>query len=68
MRIILNGEPKDIVAGTIPSLLAAENIPQDHWSSLAVARNGEVVARAGWHAVLLAEGDRIEIVKPFVGG
>lgn len=68
MNIIINGENKTIMSGTVPDLLAAENIPEAHWQSLAIAHNGHVVPRAQWRDVALAEGDRIEIVKPFVGG
>jgi sulfur carrier protein len=34
---------------------------------VAVERNGEIAARTSWPAVMVADGDRIEVVH-FVGG
>jgi sulfur carrier protein len=35
---------------------------------VAVARNGDVLDRGSFHAVVLQDGDRLEIVRPVGGG
>ena len=53
------GAPQDILA-----FLAAQGYDPQR---VAVERNGEIVPRAAFGDVLLAEGDRLEVVA-FVGG
>ena len=36
--------------------------------SLAVAVNNELVIKSIWKDIIIKEGDRIEIVRPFFGG
>ena len=65
LTIILNGEPRRIAAGTsVAGLLSALDLPA---AKVAVERNLEIVPRSTFGAVMLAEGDRLEIVH-FVGG
>jgi thiamine biosynthesis protein ThiS len=65
LEIIVNGEPQSIADGaTLSDLLAALGLPAER---VAVERNREVVRRADWPAIKLAEKDRLEIVH-FVGG
>ncbi len=65
MRVAVNGEPREIAAGTtvegLLSLLALSP------SRVAVERNRAIVRRADFGSVSLEEGDRLEIVT-FVGG
>jgi thiazole synthase len=65
VTIFLNGEARRIAAGTtIAGLLAELDLPA---AKVAVERNLEIVPRSTFGAVVLAEGDRLEIVH-FVGG
>jgi len=65
MRITLNGIPREVDDGrTLPALLAELGAAAEH---VAVERNGEIVERADFGAVVLRAGDRLEIVR-FVGG
>jgi thiazole synthase len=65
LSIILNGEPRAIASGTSLAALAAEIGLEP--AKVAVERNREIVPRSTLAAVMLAEGDQIEIVH-FVGG
>ncbi|MEY2943801.1 MAG: sulfur carrier protein ThiS, partial [Pseudomonadota bacterium] len=65
LTIIVNGEPRQVRAGISLSDLAAE-IGLDP-AKVAVERNRTIVARSTLAAVLIADGDEIEIVH-FVGG
>lgn len=64
MRIQVNGEDRQIKAGTILALV--EELGLDV-RKVAVERNLEIVPRSLHGATTLAEGDRIELVQ-FVGG
>ena len=65
MRINLNGEAKEVDDGTtLQRLVEQLALAADR---LAVELNYEVVRRAEWPRVTLAEGDRVEVVH-FVGG
>lgn len=66
LNIILNGEPRSLVApSTVLALLQAEGLGERR---VAVEVNGEIVPRSrhGDHA--LQAGDRIEIVHALGGG
>ncbi len=65
MNIILNGESREVEKNaSITRLLAALNIPL---AKVAVERNLSIVPRSTFDAVILDDGDRIEIVR-FIGG
>ncbi|MCS6806293.1 MAG: sulfur carrier protein ThiS [Acidobacteriota bacterium] len=65
MKVIINGEPRDIPAGlTVQALLRYLNVNEER---IAVERNQEIVRRADWATTLVQENDRLEIVH-FVGG
>jgi sulfur carrier protein len=67
MQVRINGKDAELAAKTIAELLAEHGIdPAARF--LAVAINGSVVRRTEWTTVSLADGDRIEIVRPFQGG
>ena len=68
MRLIVNGDPTVLTMGaTIAELLASMGIAGDA-RGVAVARNGTVVLRAEWPAVVLAAGDRVEVLHAVQGG
>lgn len=65
MRIEVNGEAREIEAGTtVASLLALLGLSG---TLVAVERNREIVPRARHAEQTLADGDRLEVVH-FVGG
>jgi sulfur carrier protein len=65
MKIIVNGEAKEVPAGfKLDELLERFEMPRQR---IAVELNKSVVRRAEWPSVSLNEGDRIEVVH-FVGG
>lgn len=66
MIVVVNGEPVTVAEGaTLPDLLAALSLGAK-W--VVVERNGAPVDRADMAAVVLAEGDRLEIVRAVAGG
>lgn len=65
--IRINGEQRDLAAATVFDLLRGQNIDPNA-KGVAVALNGRVVPRGSWPSTAVAEGDEIEIVKPFAGG
>jgi thiamine biosynthesis protein ThiS len=65
--IQLNGEPTPTPAATIAELVAAQSA-RLRCRGVAVARNRTVVHRADWTTTPVEEGDRIEIIRPIVGG
>ncbi|MCG8596112.1 MAG: sulfur carrier protein ThiS [Kiloniellales bacterium] len=64
--VVVNGEFAPLVANVIELLEGVGVDPQAR--GVAVAVNGTVVPRRDWAQQTLADGDRIEIVKPFAGG
>lgn len=65
MKLIVNGETREVAADTLAALLA-ELEYEGNW--LATAINGEVVPARQRPASRLAEGDRVEILSPMKGG
>ena len=65
LRVTVNGEPREVEAGTTVSRLVEllALAPE----RLAVELNREVLRRARWPETELSDGDRVEIVH-FVGG
>lgn len=66
MKVTVNGEPREIPAGT--SLAQLTRQVTDQQTGIAVAVNGEVVSRRGWPATALADGDQVEVVTAVQGG
>ncbi len=65
MRLIINGEPRDLEEGaTVARLLAALELDGRR---LGVEVNRSIVPKSAYAATLLGEGDAVEIVH-FVGG
>ncbi len=66
MRVTANGDPVDLADGaTVEDLLTALGLG-GKW--VGVERNREPVARADLATTVLAEGDRIELVRAVAGG
>ena len=65
LEVGVNGTVHQVPAGcTVARLVELLEVSAPR---VAVERNGEVVPRRQWAEVLLAEGDRLEVVT-FVGG
>lgn len=66
VRLQVNGEDRDVAAGTTVAALV-DDVAGDR-RRVAVAVNGDVVERRRWDAVELDTGDRVEIVAAIQGG
>lgn len=66
MTVSVNGEPRDIAAGTTLAALVATLTAAP--SGVAAAVNETVVPRGEWGGTLLGEGDRIEVLTAVQGG
>ena len=66
MRLRLNGEVRDVPDGTRLAGLF-ESLGLDA-AQVAAERNGELVPRSEWGALVLAEGDELEVVTLVGGG
>lgn len=65
MRLIINGEPRELADGaTVTALLAALDLDPRR---LGVERNREILPKSIYAETCLTDGDVIEIVH-FVGG
>ena len=64
MRLIINGEERQLDAQTVLTLLEQLGVKGDR---VAVELNREIVPRTEWAKTALREGDKLEIVH-FVGG
>jgi len=67
IEIQVNGEATAVAAATLTELLAGRSLPAKG-RGIAVALNETVVPRARWPETRLKPGDRVEIVRPIVGG
>lgn len=65
MQIFLNGESRDVAAGTSVEALVLTLAGDPR--GIAIERNLEIVPKAEHRDTLLKEGDRLEVVQ-FVGG
>jgi sulfur carrier protein len=65
IEIKVNGEATPVHFATLAELVQGQSLPV---KGVAVALNDAVVPRAQWPATTLKPGDRVEIVRPIVGG
>jgi sulfur carrier protein len=65
MKLLVNGEKRDVEATTLAGALAALDYGE---SKVATAVNGEFVPARARSATPVKDGDRIEIVAPRQGG
>ena len=66
MQLTVNGNPMELPDGlTIDGLLARLGVRREF---TAVALNREVTPKAEFASTVLAEGDKVEIVRPMGGG
>ena len=65
MQLTINGEPREVAAGTIWTLLEELGL---HPQGTIVERNREIVDREAYPDTHLAEGDVLELVSLVGGG
>ncbi|MCB5167201.1 sulfur carrier protein ThiS [Streptomyces bambusae] len=66
MTISVNGEPREVAAGTTLDVVVAALTSAP--SGVAAALNETVVPRGQWPATALGEGDRVEVLTAVQGG
>lgn len=66
MIITVNGQPRDVPAGTSVAQLVKSVTGQDR--GIAVAINGEVMPRREWPGIALGDRDQVEVVTAVQGG
>ncbi len=65
MRVIVNGEPREINAASVDALLGELEYEGTHF---AVALNFDVLPKSRWADTPIRTGDEIEIITPRQGG
>lgn len=65
MRVIVNGEHRDVEAATVAALLGELDYAGTHY---AIAVNFDVLPKSQWAQAPLNNGDEIEIITPRQGG
>ncbi|MBV9566332.1 MAG: sulfur carrier protein ThiS [Bradyrhizobium sp.] len=65
MRVIVNGEEREIASANIGALLGELDYEGTHF---AIAVNYDVVPKSRWAETALNSGDEIEIITPRQGG
>jgi sulfur carrier protein len=65
MRVIVNGEAREIASVRIDALLSELEYEGTHF---AIALNFDVLPRSRWAETALQTGDEIEIITPRQGG
>ncbi|MFG2338549.1 sulfur carrier protein ThiS [Streptomyces yangpuensis] len=66
MTISVNGEPREVAAGTTLDTVVADLTAAT--SGVAAALNETVVPRGQWPATRVGDGDRVEILTAVQGG
>ena len=65
MRVIVNGEPREISSDRVDALLGELDYEGSHF---AIAVNYDVLPKSRWAETTLQAGDQIEIITPRQGG
>ena len=65
MRVIVNGEQREINASRVDALLSELEYEGTHF---AIAVNYDVLPKSRWAETALQAGDEIEIITPRQGG
>ncbi|MBD0743258.1 sulfur carrier protein ThiS [Streptomyces sp. CBMA152] len=66
LTVSVNGEVRDLAAGTTLDVLVATLTPAP--AGVAAAVNEMVVPRGEWSATTLGDGDRVEVLTAVQGG
>jgi sulfur carrier protein len=65
MRVIVNGEHREIASSSVDALLGELEYEGTHF---AIALNYDVLPRSQWAQTPIKNGDEIEIITPRQGG
>ena len=65
MRVIVNGEPREISSARVDALLSELDYEGTHF---AIALNFDVLPKSRWAETPINNGDEIEIITPRQGG
>ena len=65
MRVIVNGEPREVSSARVDALLGELEYEGTHF---AIAVNYDVLPKSRWSETPLKNGDEIEIITPRQGG
>jgi len=66
VQLVVNGSPRAVEAGTtLPALLEALGLQV---GSVVVEHNGSALLRSEVRTAVLADGDRLELVRAVAGG
>ena len=65
MRVIVNGEPREVASTSVDALLGELEYDGTHF---AIAVNYDVLPKSKWAETALKAGDAIEIITPRQGG
>jgi sulfur carrier protein len=65
MRVIVNGEAREIASARVDALLGELDYEGTHF---AIALNFDVLPKSQWAQTALKSGDEIEIITPRQGG
>jgi sulfur carrier protein len=65
--IVLNGQEHELASQTLLAALAELDVDDDA-RGVAVAVDGEVIPRARWQELELADGARVEVLTAMQGG
>jgi sulfur carrier protein len=66
IRVTINGEDLELPDPTpLPDYVASLHVNS---RMIAIAYNGEVLRRDNWDAVILSDGDTVEVVRAVGGG
>ncbi len=63
--LTINGEVREIIATSLEGLMDELSLPAP---LMLVEYNGKALHRSEWPLVLLAQGDRLELMKVAAGG
>jgi sulfur carrier protein len=65
MRVIVNGEQREVASARIDALLSELEYEGTHF---AIALNYDVLPKSRWAETAIKNGDEIEIITPRQGG
>jgi sulfur carrier protein len=68
MRVVVNGEPRELTTGTTVAGVVAAIPGTPEGRGVAVALDGQVIPRGRWQETELVDGARVEIVVAVQGG
>ena len=65
MKLLLNGQEREVQATQVEALVAELGLPL---AAALVEHNGTALLRSEWAKATLHEGDRLEIIRMVAGG